>query len=161
MWYKELKHNEVKHCKGFQVGLLTFYSHIYIFIYVYKQRKHGKTSFFNGSVLINQIICCSSYFIKRHPGAFSWVLSHKCKKLHERRILATSFPWRGFPVTYSLLQLKQGGRISLGGQSLRPPAWIACAFETWICFLTSSGAIAGLFLVRKPLGLACWELFEM
>lgn len=35
-----------------------------------------------------QIIYLSSYFIKRHPGAFSLVLPLKHKKLHERRVLA-------------------------------------------------------------------------
>lgn len=36
MWCKELEYNEVKHCEAFQIELLTFYSHIYIFMYVYK-----------------------------------------------------------------------------------------------------------------------------
>lgn len=53
-----------------------------------------KTSFSNGSVPINQTTCLSSYFRKRHPGAFSLVLSLKPKKLHERKVLATqsNFP---------------------------------------------------------------------
>lgn len=83
------------------------------------------------------------------PRSFSLALSLKHKKLHEWKVvLATQ---RNFtlmektPSYWNSATIKARGRISFGGQSLRPPAWTARAFETPICFGNSSAATPGLF----------------